>query len=184
LTFYFYGKWQSLHQISFLASILSFLYVMVFLHESIRFSFMKNDKHQVIKTLHSIAKFNNREKEFYKWIEDNFKMEKEENVILNQEIEVQQQNNRMSTFSLIISSREQLFNFIVFSYVSFVIMVCIIYNTIDVKHTDDIFLNPIIFYLTDFIIILATGFVIDNNYIGRKKACDILYCFSYNFLFC
>jgi hypothetical protein len=44
----------------------------------------------------------------------------------------------------------------------------LIYNAMELKTTKDTFLFPIIFYFTDFLIILFTGYLIDLPILGRR----------------
>ena len=172
LIFYYAPEWQMLHIFSIFSSIMSLVFIFSFMRESIRFYFMKNQKLEILIELEIIAKFNNRSVKFYDWVNktlNNINSEEENNLIEKQVVNSECSAENKSTLSKIYSSSEELFNFVSFSVISLVIITGIIYNAVDVKHTDDTLFNPLIFYFTDFVILLITGCVIDNEYIGRKK---------------
>jgi len=168
-------SWKILQILSIVASVISLLINVLFLKESIRYLYMRNKKQEIFDTLRFIAKVNGRLSNFEAW-ETNLKINSKvslENLKNNNNSEEIEQSNvpsasERNVFSKLFANREVIYKFLVFNFISLVIISGIIYNAIEIKMTQDTFLYPIIFYFMDFIVILTTGFIIEMPSLGRK----------------
>lgn len=168
-------SWKILQGLSIVASVISLLINVLFLKESIRYLYMKNKKQEIFETLRFIAKVNGRLSNFEAW-ETNLKINSKvslENLKNNNNSDIIEQRNSASisernVFSKLFANSEVIYKFMVFNFISLVIISGIIYNAIEIKMTQDTFLYPIIFYFMDFIVIFTTGFIIEMPALGRK----------------
>jgi hypothetical protein len=171
INFNIFFSWKAMQIMSIIASVISLLINIFFLKESIRYLFMKNKKEEIFNTLRYIAKINGRTSEFEDW-ENSFKINSELSLENNQELSITRENIdisvKVNVFGKIFSNWEIIFNFLTFNLISLVIISGIIYNAMEIKMTKDIFLYPILFYTIDFLIIFATGYIIEIPILGRK----------------
>ena len=78
----------------------------------------------------------------------------------------------MSTISRLKSifyNKENFYNFIILSAIMIVVGAAYAYNGLDMRNTKNMLVNPIIFFLTDFIVVVSAGALIEIPCIGRKK---------------
>jgi hypothetical protein len=158
-------NWKILQMLSIGSAVIALFLNLIFIKESIRYLYQKHKYEEIDETLEYIAKFNGREQNYSTWKEGILKRSNEENIIQNNEIIAANDKNPIK---LIFKRGEVIYNFLTFCIVSLVTISGLIYNAIEIKTATDTFLFPIIFYLTDFLIILTTGFIIDLKIFGRK----------------
>ncbi len=170
IIFNIYFSWKIMQIFSTITSFVSLIISVFFIKESIRFLYMNKQENEIFETLRYIAKINGRTSNLeafkIKFINNS---EICTNTFNNSKNINTDSNNEKNVFTKIFSNKDQIFDFLIFNFISLVIISGNIYRSIEIAMTSDIFLNPIIFYLIDLIIILIIGFVIETPYLGRKK---------------
>ena len=167
-------NWQYVHLSTIFIVLIGLCLVIVHLRESIKFSFLKKNFLELFETLQIIAKKNDRMNEYLEW-KSNFKFfDTDKNII-----ESQDQNNPLInskkiyslkyTLKCIFCDSDNLKIFILFCLIKISVGAAYAYNGIDMRHSSNMLVDPIIFFLSDFIVIVITGELIEIPWIGRKK---------------
>jgi len=120
-----------------------------------------------------LAKKNGRTKQYENWKENFLTYETERNILIAIEKEQSHQmKNNLSTISRLKSIfyvKENFYNFIILSTIMIVVGAAYAYNGLDMRNTRNMLVNPIIFFLTDFIVVVSAGALIEIPWIGRKR---------------
>jgi len=115
---------------------------------------------------------NNRKNEYLAWKESfNFH---ETNTNIVEALEKEEKLNfgkNLSTYSRLkcIFNKENIGNFLIVSTIMVIVGAAYSYNGLDMGNTSNFLVNPIIFFLSDFIVVVSAGALIEIPWIGRKR---------------
>jgi len=166
-------NWHYVHYSTILMVGIGLMFVLLHLNESIKYSYLKKDFHQLYGTLETIAVKNNRREEYFNW-KRRFKFyetdEKMLEALVTQGVATKKHDYTLKyRLTCIFCNKENAYNFLLFCIIKMVVGAAYAYNGLDMKNTSNMMVNPIIFFLSDFIVIVATGHFIEIPWIGRKR---------------
>ena len=173
LIFNNFNSWHYIHYSTILVNALGLITNLIFLKESVKFSFLNKHFNVLFETMKYMSVKNNREKEYLEWKQKFIIYDTDKNILNSLEKEqINYQKNNLSTISRLKSifyNKENFYNFIILSAIMIVVGAAYAYNGLDMRNTKNMLVNPIIFFLTDFIVVVSAGALIEIPCIGRKK---------------
>jgi len=143
---------------------------LVFLQESVKFSFLYKNYTQLFQTFEYISRKNGRHKEYLDWKNNNFYFNGNENIIEAREVPSNKgSHSTLYRIYCILCLKENVYTFITFCSIKICVGAAYAFNGLDMRNTSNMLVNPIIFFLTDFVVVIFSGTVIEIPSIGRKK---------------
>jgi len=167
-----FSSWHYIHYSTIVINFLGLFLNVLFLKESVKYSFLKKNFQVLFETFEYMSNKNNRKNEYLAWKESfNFH---ETNTNIVEALEKEEKLNisrNLSTFSRLkcIFNKDNIGNFLIVSTIMIIVGAAYSYNGLDMRNTSNFLVNPIIFFLSDFIVVVSAGALIEIPWIGRKK---------------
>ena len=173
IVFNTFKYWKAIHIMTIFIVALGILLNILYLKESIKYSFIRNNFIELFETFDYISEKNDKKNDYLTWKSEFDFNENESNLLEsrpnNNPTSANKNHSTIYRLYCIFCLKENLFIFLTFCCCKIFVGSSYAYNGLDMRNTSNMLINPIMFFLSDFIVVICSGSLIEIPWIGRKR---------------
>lgn len=177
IIFHLSQSYIALEIFNLILSVISIILAYFFLVESPIINHKRSKYDEMYISLEKIAKYNQVSEFYNDYKEESYLFDSYEKT-KNQQVYGNKRLTYLQAMGLIFHYKKELYMLIFLTILNMTNSFASFYNSIDIKNSSNLFLDPVIFYSLDFIVLLSCSFLIEKKRIGRKALFCICFIIS------